>query len=519
MCRKISKLRRDYAYRRAIAITKFLPRMLFDIPARKNNAHRECPLPASEQIARRTFLRRISTASALTVFPLLTFRTKGENSAKSRQATPSEEVNLACIGIGNRGAEVVTSLHDTGLANIVALCDVDMGGPQTLKIQKKFPSVPQFKDFREMFDKLANRIDAVSIAVPDFSHFPISMMAMSLGKHVYVEKPMARTFQEVELMMRAERKYKVAAQMGNQGHSGANYFQFKAWTEAGIIKDVTRITAFMNGRRRWHGWQISGLPEGEPVPATLDWDKWLATAQFHKFNQKYVQGDWRCWYDFGNGALGDWGAHILDTAHRFLDLGLPAEINAEKLDGHNPFIFPQASTLAFKFPARKDMPPVEIMWYDGQQNLPPLPPDFGQAVVAGDVPPPGSGKLDARLAPGKVIYSKDLVFKGGSHSTTLKIIPESKMKDMEAKLPPFEQKHSNHSQNFLLACKGQEKCRSSFDIAGPLSQVLVLGVLAQRLNTKLVFDPQTRQITNNSLANQLLAGPPPRKGWEQYYKV
>jgi predicted dehydrogenase len=469
---------------------------------------------------RRTFLKNVAAASALSSFPFLTASSKAASAgAAVEKVSPGERVNVACVGIGNRGADDVMELYQTGLANIVALCDVDLGGPQTRKVLEKFPSVPRFKDFREMFDKMGKDIDAVSVGIPDFSHFPVTMLAMSMGKHVYVEKPMARTFQEVELMMQAEKKYKVAAQMGNQGHSGKNFFQFKAWTEAGIIKDVTRITAFMNSARRWHGWKVTALPEGEPIPETLDWDKWLATAQYHAFSAKYVQGNWRCWYDFGNGALGDWGAHILDTAHEFLDLGLPSEIDAVKLDGPNQFIFPQASTLRFQFPARGAMPPVEVTWYDGQKNLPPLPNEFGESVVDADIPPPSTGKLESARAPGKVIYSKDLVFKGGSHSATLEIIPKSKMKDLAAKLPAISGSHSNHHKNFLLACKGQEKCRSPFAVAGPLSQVLVLGVLAQRLNTKLKFDRATKQITNHTVANQLLVGPPPRKGWEQYYKL
>jgi predicted dehydrogenase len=147
-----------------------------------------------------------------------------------------------------------------------------MGAPHTLPIIKLFPDVPQFQDFRVLFDKMGNQFDAITAGVPDFSHFPITMLAMSEGKHVYVEKPMAHTFQEVELMMRAEKKYKVACQMGNQGHSDENYFQFKAWTEAGIIKDVTRITAFMNNGRRWHGMKVSDFLPEQPVPESLDWD-------------------------------------------------------------------------------------------------------------------------------------------------------------------------------------------------------------------------------------------------------
>jgi predicted dehydrogenase len=465
-------------------------------------------------IPRRSFLKGCLTTGA---FALVTPRAIW---AAAARISANEKVNLACCGIGNRGADVIKSLDATGHANIVALCDVDLGAPHTLEILKRFPQVPRFQDFRQMFDKMGKEIDATSIAVPDFAHFPIAMLAMSLGKHVYVEKPMAHTFQEVERMMAAERKYKVAAQMGNQGHSDANYFQFQAWVGAGIIKNVTKITAFMNDSRRWHGLKVSGYLPEQPLPATLDWDTWLTTAQFHAYNKGYVNGDWRSWFDFGNGALGDWGAHIFDTAHEFLQLGLPEEVESLKADGQSDFIFPQASTLAFRFPRRGNLPAVELTWYDGQQNLPPLPQDFGEGIVDPNIPPPSSGTLDTKKRPpGKVIYGENLVFKGGSHGSTLSIIPESKAKEMESKLPPVPKSPSNHFLNFLRAAKGEEKCRSSFAVAGPLSQMLVLGVMAQRLNTKLVLDRKTKQITNNKVANDLLAGPPPRKGWEQFYKL
>ena len=432
---------------------------------------------------------------------------------------PSDKVNLACIGIGNRGADIIKKLHGTGLANIVALCDVEMGAPNTLEIMKMFPNVPRFQDFRVMFDKMGKQFDAITAGVPDFSHFPITMLAMSEGKHAYVEKPMAHTFHEVELMMAAEKKYKVACQMGNQGHSEENYFQFKAWKDAGIIKDVTAITAFMNNGRRWHGMKVSDFLPAQPIPETMDWDKWLATAQFKDFNKGYINGDWRSWFEFGNGALGDWGAHIIDTAHQFLELGMPTEVDPIFMDGHSPLIFPQASTLLFKFPKRKNMPALDLTWYDGFNNQPKLPEGYGEPVRAKDIPPPTSGNINSKRYPGKIIYSKELVFKGGSHSAPLAIIPETKAKDMASMLPEVPLSPSTHFANFLKACKGEEKCRSSFDIAGPLCQVMALGVLAQRLNTKLIFDKKTKQITNSKIGNELLVGPPPRKGWEQYYKM
>ncbi|MEI6192787.1 MAG: Gfo/Idh/MocA family oxidoreductase [Verrucomicrobiota bacterium] len=473
---------------------------------------------AVAQMRRRSFLKGVLATGAASIFtPQLLFAADG---SAIPTVSPNGKVNLACCGIGNRGAEDVNALYATGLANIVALCDTDMGAPHTQAILKKFPNVPRFQDFRQMFDKMGKDIDAVSVGVPDFSHFPIAMLAMSLGKHVYCEKPMGHSFRQIELMMAAEKKYKVAAQMGNQGHSEANYFQFKAWVDAGIIKNVTKITAYMNSARRWHGMKVAGYLPEQPVPATLDWDCWLTMAQFHQYNKGYINGDWRSWFDFGNGALGDWGAHIFDTAHEFLNLGLPTEVEAVKLEGYSPFIFPQASTLAFRFPARGTMPPVELTWYDGQNNLPPLPDDLGAPVVDGNIPPPSTGSIDTKKRPpGKVIYGEGLTFKGGSHATTLKIIPEAKAKEMESKLPHVPKSPSNHFANFLKACKGEEKCRSSFAVAGPLCQAMALGVIAQRVNAKLNFDPATKQITNHTVANGLLAGVPPRKDWEQFYQL
>jgi predicted dehydrogenase len=430
---------------------------------------------------------------------------------------PNGKVNLACVGIGNRAAQIIKELHATGLANIVALCDVDMGAPHTVEIMKMFPDAARFQDFRRMFDKMGTDFEAVSVATPDFSHFPIAMLAMSQGKHVYCEKPMGQSFREIEMMMAAERKYKVAAQMGNQGHSEANYFQFKSWVDAGIIKNVRSITAFMNNPRRWHGMKVAGYLPPQPVPQTLDWDAWVATGVHHDYNKGYINGDWRSWFDYGNGALGDWGAHIFDTAHEFLQLGLPTEVEAVKLDGYSPLIFPQASTLAFRFPQRGVLPPLELTWYDGIDNLPPLPANFGAAIVDPNVPPPSKGSgTGAVLPPGKVIYGEGLTFKGGTHGSQLSILGDA-ARDLA--LPVVPKSPSNHFANFLKACMGEETCRSRFAVAGPLCQTMGLGVIAQRVNARLAFNPVTKQITNHKVANALLAGLPPRKEWEQFYKL
>ena len=166
------------------------------------------------------------------------------------------------------------------------------------------------------------------------------------------------------------------------------------------------------------------------------------------------------------------------------------------------------------------MPACDITWYDGVDNLPPIPEGYGESALDPNIPASGAGEIKkTSLNPGKIIYSKDLIFKGASHGTTLSIIPESKARDMASKLPEVPKSPSNHFANFLLACTGVEKTRSPFEIHGPLSQVFSLGVMAQRLNTKFYFDSRTKQITNNAFANAMLTGIPPRKDWEQYYKI
>ncbi len=319
------------------------------------------PITAMPNISRRQFGKLLMASSAASLI-------------SSRAYSANGKVNIAFIGCGDQGeSDASNILRCKDLVNVIALCDVQFGTKYTEKLEKAFPNVPRFSDFRKMFDKMGKDIDACTVAVPDHSHFPITMLAMSLGKHVFVEKPLAHTFHECQLMMEAARRHKVVTQMGNQGHSGANYFQFKAWKEAGIIKDVTRVDAYMNKARRWHGWNVSGYPSGAAMPAGLNWDTWIGTAPEHPYDPKLHPGDWRNWFDYGMGAFGDWGPHILDTIHEFLELGMPEKITAVKRDGPSEFIFPQASTVRFDFPKRVEMPPVAVSWYDGVKTSRPAP--------------------------------------------------------------------------------------------------------------------------------------------------
>ena len=478
-------------------------------------------------VSRRNFIKMAGAgAAALAVGsadPFRSFSAAAQNRRGAAPAvSPGEKVKVAFIGIGNRGRDNISEVIKTGMVDVVALCDVNMGAQHTQWAISQFPGVPQYRDFRKLFDEMAGKIEAVFVTTPDFSHFPISMRAVKEGIHVYCEKPLCRTFLENQLLIDAALKYpNVVTQMGNQGHSGENYFQFKALVESGDMHDVTHITAHMNNSRRWHGYDVNMkiFPAADPMPDTMDWDVWLSQAAHHDYSKQFDGGNWRSWYDFGNGALGDWGAHIFDTAHEFLDLGLPYEVGMELAEGHNDFFFPMSSTIHFKFPRRGSLPACDLTWYDGIRNLPELPAGFGVSQVS-DVPlVAGQEYVPIELNPGKEIYTNDLIFKGGSHSATLEVVPKEKNDEMAAKglLPELPDYHFNHYINFLNAIRGTEKAHSPFEKAGVLCQMINLGCIAQRLNTTFRFDRATREITDNPFANAMLAGTPPRKGWEEYY--
>lgn len=431
-------------------------------------------------------------------------------SAKNYRRLPgaNDKLNLAIIGCSYRGGNIGNWALENDMTNCVALCDVVPSRADDFK--SEYPDARVFDDFRKMFDEMGNEIDACIIGTPDHSHFPIAMLAMSLGKHIFVEKPLAHTFEECQLLMDAEKKYGVACQMGNQGHSSAQRLQFKEWVDAGIIKNVRKVDAYMNNSRRWHPWgYVKDFPPAQDMPEGMNWDVWAGTAPKHPYNEKYDPGNWRGWYDYGNGAFGDWGPHTLDTIHRFLKLGMPYEVRADRLIGPNALVYPMGSTIAFEFAERgPGMPAMTINWYDGVENKPPRPRE-----LANDKDVSGTGK---------VIYSDELTFMGGTHSAPLNIIPEKKMKEMEGELPeiPEGDTSQDHMENFLRAAMGKDpRCNSPFSVAGPLTQLFMLGCIAQRLGGTLRFDTKKKKITNNDRANQLLKGHPPRKDWEEFYKL
>ena len=464
------------------------------------------------KVDRRTF---IGGAFAASVNLVISAPAKGAR-------CPDGKVRLACVGIGNQAWNDIQEFEKSGLAVVSALCDTDLEGRQCAKALEKYPSAPRFTDFRKMLDAMDGKIDAVAVMNPDHSHFPALMAAMKRGLAVFSEKPLAHTFEECELLMAAERKYGVVTQMGNQGHSGDNYYQFRDYVEGGVIdvSKLTKLVAHMNNPRRWHKWngKVTAFPPAGKMPNGLDWDTWLGTAAFHDYSKDFVQGEWRSWYDFGNGCLGDWGAHTMDTMHRFFDLGLPTEVNIKDVEGWNPFVFPMQDTLTFRFPAKGKRPAIDLEWYEGVSNLPELPKGYEAAGWDPSIPVAKGSTEDKnrKLNPGKFFYLSDgTAWQGGSHGASIKLCGSKE------KPPKFSRCGSNHYANFLKAVMGQEKTRSPFSVAAPLSEVFCLGCIAQRLNRSIKFDPADKRIVGDEIANRLLKGSKgtPRKGWEEFYVV
>ena len=459
---------------------------------------------------RREFLKSVLAAGTVPFLPCGAFA--------ARSFAANGKVRLAAIGCGAQAWFDLKKFAANGdICEVVALCDTDIGAKHTLDAIKRFPDLPRFQDFRKMFDAMAGQIDAVLVGTPDHSHFCAAMHAMRLGKHIYVEKPLAHSFLECELLRKAEKKYGVVCQLGNQGHSGDNFSQYKEYSEKGVLKGVTKVVAHMNMERRWHKWEgkVSGYPKAGKLPATLDWDSWLSAAPYHDYSKDLVHGEWRCWFDYGMGCMGDWGAHILDTVHRFTLCGdLPTEVKIDNLKGQNQYVYPIQDTVTMLFPKNARHGDISLEWWEGLRNQPKPPEGFAFVDNKGLFPAStaNDGLVDPKLKPGKEIYLADgTIWQGLSHSSTLRRVGGGEA-------PMFEKATEDHYRNFLLAVRGEREARSPLSVGAPLCELFCLGVVAQRLGRGFRFDPATGKAVGDDEANALLRGPVPRKGWEEYYR-
>jgi len=471
-------------------------------------------MPNKIRGSRRNFLKKSAAATAgFTILPsYLVAGARGQDS----KLPPSKRINLAVVGVGGRASRVVPGICSDGKAQPVAFCDVDFNAKDVADNLEKYPDVRRFKDFRVMLEEMDEDIDAVSVVTPDHTHLPAAMLAMSMGKHVYVEKPLAHSYREVDLLMRAEKKFKVITQMGNQGHTSGASAQFQRMVEQGVVRDITKVDAwkspnmfFMDAATRF-----SEYPKEREIPETLDWDLWCGPAEKKPFSTLYHPFDWRGFWLYGNGMLGDWGAHIIDFVHDFLELGQPTELTPLLIEDPNDVLFPLSSHLMMQFPQRGEHPALQLTWRDGAGYLPQIPEQFQEKQPDGSLAAPKLGGA------GTVLYRADGKFAitRGSHSGSSRVIPADQAKEYEKALE-VQSQPLDHMASFTAACMGEDETRSPFSIGGDLTKTLMLGVICQRLNEELRFDRETERFIGNDRANALLEGPPPRAGWEEFYRM
>jgi hypothetical protein len=484
--------------------------------------------------------------------------------------SPNEKLNFGSIGSGGQAASNIGAAAPT--ENIVALCDVD--DKRAAQTFERFPKATRYKDFRQMLDKEGKNIDACIVAIPDHMHATAAMWAMERQKHVYVQKPLVRTIWEARQLRAAAEKYKVATQMGNQGYSNEGTRQCAEMIWNNDIGKVSEVHAWTD-RPLWPQ-GLTEIPKPDPVPPTLDWNLWLGIAEDRPFTAGgktepdrwggyfYQPFNWRGFFDFGCGAIGDMACHILGAPNMALHLSRRKVVGVEciKKEGASPFMFPKASVIRFDFAAYEDMPALKVFWHDGLKESPTIagvpegewlgdPPSLGLggrgggggrgAGAAGG--PGGRGGAGGPASfefrsPGRVFNYADFeamkaapkdqlrfptpdgsVFLGdqgilttGTYGEVTRLLPVEKMKDYRMP-PPMLTRSPGHMRDFIRACKGGDPACSNFDVAAPFVEWMLLGAIALRYEGKLEYDPEKMVITNNKDANKLLK-PTFRKGWE-----
>ena len=499
---------------------------------------------------RREFVKTVAGAGA--AFTIVPRHVLGRG-----MTPPSDLINIAGVGCGGMGR---VNLRNLSSENIVAMCDVDWGYVdesfsrldkefeaeqkrldeaekpedrdrivQTIELMRRFkdvhvPKAARYKDFREMLDKQKD-IDAVVVATADHTHAVIASSAMDLGKHVYMQKPLTTTVHEARALADKARQTKVVTQMGNQGHSWDDGRKVVEWIQSGAIGPVREVHVWTN---RPLAYWPQGIPRPAPalpivqgekakwnmpavmnrlaaamygpyaVPASLDWDLFLGPAPSVEYHPVYHPFNWRGWVDWGNGAIGDMGAHLIDHAFWSLDLGMPTSIETVSTP-FNGACYPMATTTYYEFPARGTRPAVKLTWYDGGLT-PPKPPELGDEEKLD--PTGGAIFIGSK---GKLMHE--------TYGLNPRLLPESLQKSAGDPPRKLARITDSHEMNWANAAKGKGEASTPFEYAARLTEVMLLGIVSLRAKTKIFYDGAAMRVTNNAAANDFLTREY-RSGWK-----
>ncbi len=472
---------------------------------------------------RRTFLKKSSAAglavSALGFPSILHAQNKGD------------KLRIALVGVGGISGSHAGMIKQAGDI-VTAYCDVDtrhFDNYEKNKEEANWKDAKGYQDYRKMIDEQAKNFDAVMVGVPDHHHFPATALAMMAGKHCYTQKPLTHTVWEARQLQLAAEKYKLATQMGNQGHSNEGNRRIYEYVNSGILGDITEIHCVSN-RPIWP--QGGPRPQGEdPVPETLDWDLWIGPAPMRPFKKDvYHPFAWRGFLDFGGGALADMACHTMDSIFMSMNPGYPTEVEVLEVNGQSDDMFPTGCILRWTFgpgklPNGKDRPGFVVYWYDGK-----LKNEKGEDVLALERVAKAIGEEKLRMPDGTLqkipqsgnvyIGSKESLLVTGDYGDRSRIIPEANMQKI-GNPPKLIERSAGHYSDWREACLGNKPLDlpgSNFHYAAPFTETIHLGNVAQRVpaGKKLLWDAKAMEFTNSPEANQFISKPY-RAGWE--YKI
>ncbi len=428
------------------------------------------------KLSRRHFLgTSVATAASIQILPSHVF-----------SQSPNEKLNLAFVGAGGRAEANINGCKSAG-ANIYALCDVD-----TAKSAKKVGENPQAKfytDYREMLEKEADNIDGVVVSTPDHTHAVAAMAALKLGKHVYCEKPLTRTISEARALRDAAREAGVVTQMGNTGHAAEGARRTNEYIRSGSLGEITEIHCVTN-RPVWPQDVLRG--PAKPAPDNINWDLWIGPVEFKPYADGIAPFKWRGYIDYGTGALGDMGAHIIDHPVWAFGLGMPETVEV-KIDRQTPgselYTHPRSCKITYHFAATADRPAIKLVWFDGKTYQIPRPPGLDGKDK--------DGNLEKNISNGCVYYGSKHVMMHGSHGGAPRILTN---KDSFQQPEKTEERSPGHYKEWVEGCKAGDPsmAKSNFDVGSHLTELMLVGCNAALAGdgTKVSYDPETMKTGN-----------------------